>query len=61
MTKDKEEAAAKLWEGHNHDKIKSYTHWVDDPQTGGIVIPNKFSHYCEGSEPHVSLPNLGIW
>ena len=34
MTKDKEEAAEKRWEGHNHDKIKSYTHWLGDPQTG---------------------------
>ena len=33
-SKDKEEAAARQQEGHNHDKIKSHTHQVGDPQTG---------------------------
>ena len=32
-SKDKEEATARQQEGHNHDKIKSHTHWVGDPQT----------------------------
>ena len=31
--KDKEETAAITQEGCNHDKIKSYTCWVSNPQT----------------------------
>ena len=34
MFKDKEETAARWLEGHNHNKIKSHTHQVGDPQTG---------------------------
>ena len=34
MSKDKGEAAARRQEGRNHDKIKSHTCWVGDPQTG---------------------------
>ena len=37
-SKDKQEATMRWWEEHNHDKIKSHTHWVGDPvgdpQTG---------------------------
>ena len=33
-SKDKEEATVRQQEGHNHDKIKSQTYWVSDPQTG---------------------------
>ena len=25
------------------------------------IIPKSFSHWCEGSEPHIRLPGLGIW
>ena len=32
--KDKEETAARWLEGHNHNKVKSHTHQVCDPQTG---------------------------
>ena len=32
-----------------------------DPLTGEKIILKKFSHCCEGSEPHVMLPSLGIW
>ena len=34
MSKDKGETTERLYEGHNHDKIKSHTHHVGDPQTG---------------------------
>ena len=30
------------------------------PTDGKMTIPKKFLHYCEGSEPHVRLPSLGI-
>ena len=30
------------------------------PTDWRIVISKKFSHYCEGSEPHVRLSSLGI-
>ena len=46
-------------EGHNHDKS-------NPKATGGrptnwrIIILQKFSHWSEGSEPHVRLPNLGV-
>ena len=33
-SKVKEEAAARLWDGHNHDKIKSHPRQVGNPQTG---------------------------
>ena len=33
MSKDKE-IEARWLEGHNHNKIKSHTHRVGDPQTG---------------------------
>ena len=32
--------------------------WPSDWRT---IIPKKFSHYCESSELHVRLSNLGIW
>ena len=32
--KGKEEATVRQYKGLNHDKIKSHTHWVGDPQTG---------------------------
>lgn len=44
--------------GHNHDKIKPNTHWVGDPKLWKTII-QKFSHYCEGSEPHFRLSNKG--
>ena len=34
MSKDKEEATLRSREGHNHNKIKSHTCQVGDPQTG---------------------------
>ena len=34
MSKDKGEASTRQLEGCDHDKIKSHTHPVDDPQTG---------------------------
>ena len=34
MSNDTEEASARWQEGHNHDKIKSHTLQVSDPQTG---------------------------
>ena len=46
---------------HNHDKNQSpylLGEWCTVWRT---IIPKKFLHYCEGSEPHVRLPNLGIW
>ena len=33
-SKGKEEATVRQYKGLNHDKIKSHTHWVGDPQTG---------------------------
>ena len=32
--------------------------WPTDWRT---IIPKKFSHYCEVSEPHIKLPSLEIW
>ena len=32
MSRDKEEAAERQQEGHNHDKIKSHSRKVGDPQ-----------------------------
>ena len=46
-------------EGQNHSKIKSHNWWVDDSQTGEH-IPQKSTHWSEGSEPQVRLPNLGV-
>ena len=46
--------------GRNHNKIKSHNGWVGDPQTGEH-IPQKSTHWSEGSESHISLPNLGVW
>ena len=34
---------------------------LSDPQNWGTIIPKKFSHCCESSEPDVRLPTLGIW
>ena len=28
---------------------------------GKTVIPQKPTHWSEGSEPHIRLPNLGVW
>ena len=36
MSNDTEEASARWQEGHNHDKIKSHTLQVSDPQTGHL-------------------------
>ena len=47
-------------EGHNHNKIKSHNCWVGDSRTGEHLIPQKSTHWSEGSEPHVRLPNLGV-
>ena len=59
MSKDKDEAVTRPQEGCNHDKVKSYTCWMGDPQTGE-QYQKKFSHCCEGSETHISLPSQGI-
>ena len=32
---------------------------MGDSQTGEH-IPQKYTHWSEGSEPHVRLPNLGV-
>ena len=53
-------AAVRWQEGCNHNKIKFHTvrgvtHKLENNNT------KKFSHCCEGSEPHVRLPSLGIW
>ena len=32
--------------------------WLTDWRT---LIPQKSTHWSEGSEPHVRLPNLGVW
>ena len=53
-SKDKVEAT---WD--NHNKIKSHNCWVGDSQTGEH-IPWKSTHWSEGSEPHVRLPNMGV-
>ena len=45
-------------EGRDHNKIK-YNSWVGDSQTGEHT-PQKFTHWSEGCEPHVRLPNLGF-
>ena len=60
MTKDKREVTVKQYEGHNHNKIKSHTSQVGDPQNWRMIIPTKFSHCCEGSKPHIRLPSLRI-
>lgn len=45
--------------GCNHDKSKSHTTgWATHKLE--TVVPKKFSLCCEGSEPHVRLPSLGI-
>ena len=31
----------------------------EQPKNWRTIIPKKFSHYCEGSEPHINLPRLG--
>ena len=31
------------------------------PANWKIIIPQKFSHRSESSEPHVRLPSLGVW
>ena len=46
-------------EGCNHNKIKSRNCWVGDSQTGEHLY-HKSTHWSEGSEPHVRLPNLGV-
>ena len=58
-SKDKAAAAVRQQEACNHNRIKSYTHQVGDTDWR-IIIPKKFSHCCEHSEPHVRLPSLGI-
>ena len=32
--------------------------WLTNWRT---IIPQKSTHWSEGSEPHVRLPNLGVW
>lgn len=44
---------------YNHNKITSLTCWVGDPLTAEQYA-KKFSHCCEGSEPHVRFPSLEI-
>ena len=56
----RQEAAVRRQEGCNHNKIKFHTvrgvtHKLENNNT------KKFSHCCEGSQPHVRLPSLGIW
>lgn len=34
MSNNKGGKHSEMVEGHNHDKIKSHTHQVDDPKTG---------------------------
>ena len=31
------------------------------PSNWRTIIPKKFSHFCEGSEPHIRLPSLETW
>ena len=57
-SKDRGEATVRWQEGHNHNTIKSHNCWVGDSQTGEH-IPQKSTHWSEGSEPQVRLPKLG--
>ena len=45
---------------HIHNKIKFHNCWVHDTKWR-TLIPQKSTHWSEGSEPHVRLPNLGVW
>ena len=47
------------YEGCKHNKIKSHNCWVGD-SNWRTLIPQKYTHWSEGSEPHVRLPNLGV-
>ena len=49
-------------------KKKKKTWWSQIPYQPGAwttdqrrMIPKTFSHWCEGSEPHIMFPGLGIW
>ena len=44
--------------GCNHDKMKSHTCRVGNPQLENNNT-KKFSHCCEGSRHHIRLPSLG--
>ena len=61
VSKDKEEAIVRQYEGTNTIKSNpiameennNTTHWR-------TIIPKKSFSCCEGSEPHIRLPILGI-
>jgi len=59
-SRDKEEAATKWKEMHKHDKIKKAQPEGGQHMMWRTIISKKFSHSCEGSEPHIRLPSLGM-
>ena len=62
--KDKEEGAARQKEGHNHDKIKSHTHWVSDPQLENnnttAVLPLLWRFGTPYQAPQTGDPTKGL-
>ena len=58
--KNKEEAATG-WLGRAQSQQNQIPYLLGGrPPNWRIIIPKKFSHFCEGSEPHTRLPSLGI-
>ena len=57
--KKKKKRKSQNRDGEYHNKIKSHTCWVGDPQKR-TIIPKKLHHCCEDSEPHFRLPSIRI-